>query len=504
MLALVKTPITCLLFMIYMTCFYYRKPHIQVKSTQIFQRLIGAALVLASFDLITIYTVNHPDTVPAPVNLVVHIVYLMSILAYIYLLFVYMRSFLETTLKFSKGVRILQNLPAALSTVGILVLPITYVQGETTNYSLGPKAYALYGSLAVYLILILYYCIRYRGVLDEAKRLAIILAVPLFVITAVIQVAVPETLVVVVCSTLILLGLILSSENTEKYIDEKTKLFNQYSFERVLEEFDFDRQRPVIAVFCFFRAEESRDWNREIMIQRDIYRELKQYRMYGYRISENGVAFVSNAGGKARTILNRLRSSMEGRYGKEGIGFETKILEGEAAATRQTCMRNTMAFCTEAGSRLVYIDYLTNIYNRSALERDLEKRQEYGYTCYLIADLNNLKTVNDTIGHLAGDKLLQDFAALLNDTVGEDGRAYRQGGDEFAVLYSGDAERLIRILEERCEKLNQDCTVPVSYAIGYCLLEDENFRDAADRMMYADKRRKKQQDAHRGQERTVI
>lgn len=498
MLALVKTPVTCLLFVIYMACFYYRKPHIQVKSTQIFQWLIGAALVLASFDLITIYTVNHLDTVPAPVNLTVHIVYLLSILAFIYLLFLYMRSFLETNLRFSERVRIFQNLPAVLSTVGILVLPITYVQGETTNYSLGPKAYALYGSLAVYLVLILYYCIRYRGILDGAKRLAIVLAVPLFVLTAVIQVAVPEILVVVVCATLILLGLILSSENTEKYIDEKTMLFNQYSFERVLEEFDFDRLKPVIAVFCFCRTEDSRDWNREILIQKDVYRELKQYRMYGYRIGENGVAFVSNAGGKARTILERVRSSMEGRYGKDGIGFETKILTGEAAATRQICMRNIMAFCTEAGSRLAYIDYLTNIYNRSALERDLEKRQEYGYTCYLIADLNNLKTVNDTIGHQAGDKLLQDFAALLNDTVGGDGRAYRQGGDEFAVLYSGNPEGLVRSLEERCAELNQSCTVPVSYAIGYCLLENENFRDAADQMMYADKRRKKQQDTRRG------
>lgn len=79
-------------------------------------------------------------------------------------------------------------------------------------------------------------------------------------ITAVIQMLIPETLVVVVCATLILLGLILSNENTEKYVDDKTMLFNQYSFEKVLEEFDFEKQKPVIAVFCFCKTENSLDW----------------------------------------------------------------------------------------------------------------------------------------------------------------------------------------------------------------------------------------------------
>ena len=40
-------------------------------------------------------------------------------------------------------------------------------------------------------------------------------------------------------------------------------------------------------------------------------------------------------------------------------------------------------------------------------------------------DLNGLKLVNDTIGHSAGDKLLQGFARLLADAAGDDGRAYR-------------------------------------------------------------------------------
>lgn len=491
MLALVKTPITCFLFMIYMTGFYYRKPHIPVRPTRIFRWLIATSLLTSSFDLITICTVNYRDVVPEPINLLAHIIYLMSILGFIYLLFIYMRSYLETNLRFSKMVRVFHSLPFILSAVGIILLPITYVHGETTDYSLGPKAYALYGSLVIYLILILYYCLRYWKILDGEKRMAIILAVPLFVITAIIQMVIPETLLVVVCATLILLGLILSNENTEKYVDEQTMLFNQYSFEKVLEEVDYNKQKNFIAVLCFCKTENSLDWKQDVLILDDIYKEIKQYRMYGYRVCENGVAFIGNTEERVRMALAQVKSRIENKYGKENISIETKILTGDTVITKNECMRNIIDFCAEAGSRLAYIDYLTNIYNRNALERDLDKPQENENMYYLIADLNNLKIVNDTIGHSAGDKLLQSFARLLTDTAGEHGKAYRQGGDEFAVLYGKDVQYFMHSLEKRCKEYNQSCAVTLSYAIGYCPLQDENFRDVADQMMYEDKRRKK-------------
>lgn len=491
MLVLVKTSAACLLLMLYMVGFYYRKPHIPVRSTRIFQWLIAVAIVNSSFDLITICTVNHRDVVPDSLNLIAHIIYLLSILGFVYLLFVYMRSYLEITLRFSGIVRILQSLPVVVSAVGIFVLPITYVSGTTTDYSLGPKAYALYASLVVYLFLILYYCLRYWKIMDKDKRLAIILAVPLFVVTALIQMLIPETLVVVVCATLILLGLILSNENTEKYVDENTMLFNQYSFERVLEEFDFGKQKIIVGVLCFCKTENNLDWKQDVLILRDIHKEFRQYRLRGYRVGENGVAFIGNAQEKAETVLDEVKKSIEKKYDKETFVIETKVLAGNETKNQHECMRNIISFCTEVGGRLAYIDYLTNIYNRNALERDLVKWKEQKNAFYFLADLNGLKLVNDTIGHSAGDKLLQGFARLLADVVGDDGRAYRQGGDEFAVLYDKDAQTFLRNLEDRCGDYNQACAIPVSYAIGYCRLEEEDFREAADQMMYEDKRRKK-------------
>lgn len=489
---LVKTSIVCLLFIIYMIGFYYRKPHIPVRSTRIFQMITGVAFLNSLFDLITVYTVNNRDVIPDEVNLIAHIIFLISILSFVYLLFLYMRSYLEVHLEFGRKIKLLHSLPVVLSAIGILTLPITYVQGKETDYSLGPKAYALYGSLILYLILILYYCLRYWEILDAEKRMAIILAVPIYIVTAAVQIILPETLVSVVCSTLIMLGLILSNENTEKYVDEKTALFNQYSFETVLEEYDAKRQKIIIAVLCFCKIENNLDWKQDALILKDIYKGFKLYRLQGYRVCENGVAFISNSQGKAKMALERVKSAVEDNYGKENISIETKVLSEEESKNRHCCMRSIIAFCTETGSRFAYIDYLTHIYNRNAFERDLAAQTESSGGYYIIADLNDLKIVNDTVGHSAGDKLLQSFARLLSDTVGDDGKVYRQGGDEFAVLYHGDVSQFLLELERQCEIHNRSSNFPVSYAVGYCSLKDKDFYNVADRMMYEHKNRIKQ------------
>ena len=491
---LMKTSVVCLLLMIYMIGFYYRKPHIPIKATRLFRAITAAALITAVFDLLTLYTVNHRDTVPEGVNLALHIVYLLSILGYINFLFLYMRSFLESSLKFGKTLRVLQSLPALYSALGIFVLPITYVHGETTDYSLGPKAYALYASLVFYLLCILYYCLRYWRLMDSDKRLAIVLAVPIFTVVGLIQMFFPETLIVIVASTLILLGLILSNENTEKYLDEKTGLFNRYSFETVLGEFDFEKNEMVAAVFCFCKTENNPDWEQDIRIFQSVYRRLRQYRLRGYRVCENGVVFLAGSEDRARAILEELEDIVRYRYGKERISVETEVFVGKSDAARHECMRSIIDFCAETGSSFAFIDYLTNLYNRNAFERDLARLSggEEGY--YIIADLNGLKKLNDTVGHSAGDELLRGFARLLADTVGENGRAYRQGGDEFAVLCKSDAQQFIRDLDEARVRYNRFCNIQISYAIGYCALAEDDFMDRADRMMYENKRRMKLRD----------
>ena len=71
----------------------------------------------------------------------------------------------------------------------------------------------------------------------------------------------------------------------------------------------------------------------------------------------------------------------------------------------------------------------------------------------LLFDLNGFKHYNDTFGHPAGDELLTRLGGALRDAVGEDGIAYRIGGDEFCVLLTCPEERFDAVSREATKAL---------------------------------------------------
>jgi diguanylate cyclase (GGDEF)-like protein len=88
---------------------------------------------------------------------------------------------------------------------------------------------------------------------------------------------------------------------------------------------------------------------------------------------------------------------------------------------------------------LAITDELTQAYNRryfiSLAEAELARIRRYGGTCTLaILDLDNFKTVNDTIGHLAGDEALREFSRECRKILRAGDTFARYGGDEFVVL----------------------------------------------------------------------
>jgi diguanylate cyclase (GGDEF)-like protein len=91
--------------------------------------------------------------------------------------------------------------------------------------------------------------------------------------------------------------------------------------------------------------------------------------------------------------------------------------------------------------RLAYRDMLTDLPNRAAFNRASEDPARGGSSAsaLLIIDLDNLKTVNNTFGHRAGDALLRSAALRIQDSVAPR-VTYRLGGDEFAVLIGGETD----------------------------------------------------------------
>jgi diguanylate cyclase (GGDEF)-like protein/PAS domain S-box-containing protein len=126
-------------------------------------------------------------------------------------------------------------------------------------------------------------------------------------------------------------------------------------------------------------------------------------------------------------------------------------------------------------------DELTGLYNRRGFagladhRLKVAARQGAGVTL-LFADLDNLKTINDAHGHLAGDRTLRDAARVLARSCRETDIVARLGGDEFAVLLgdsaAGDAPAVVARIGQLIGRRNAEAdgapTLSLSIGVGSC------------------------------------
>lgn len=131
-------------------------------------------------------------------------------------------------------------------------------------------------------------------------------------------------------------------------------------------------------------------------------------------------------------------------------------------------------FLLEQNIRLrnkAYIDAHTGLPNKSRCEGIFNNKIVSDNICVVMFDLNGLKTVNDKLGHIAGDEFIKGFADILKKSIRGQDFVGRYGGDEFvAVIYNADCNGLAKIfdrIEENISIFNKENTeLQLSYAHG--------------------------------------
>jgi len=119
-------------------------------------------------------------------------------------------------------------------------------------------------------------------------------------------------------------------------------------------------------------------------------------------------------------------------------------------------------------------DLLSNLLNRAALEKKVKNRiskKVIGPQALVIADLDNFKFVNDTMGHQKGDEVISFIGEKLKEIFNKDSIVGRLGGDEFSVyledITKSDLEvylnRMIKELEITVGKIKIKSTIGVAY-----------------------------------------
>jgi len=152
--------------------------------------------------------------------------------------------------------------------------------------------------------------------------------------------------------------------------------------------------------------------------------------------------------------------------------FRIFILQGEAG------IKNLVLF--DQVKSMAIRDALTGLYNygyfKVALRYEVEKSRRYKLPLSLLfLDIDDFKLVNDTLGHLKGDKVLRQLAAILKQGIRQADLLCRYGGDEFVMLLSQTppdqamvlAERLRqRIAKSPMNRLEKKCKVTVSIGVA--------------------------------------
>ena len=154
--------------------------------------------------------------------------------------------------------------------------------------------------------------------------------------------------------------------------------------------------------------------------------------------------------------------------------------------------------------RLAYTDFLTNIGNRSAFERRIKQLDDIGKDIsilwFISIDINNFKMINDTKGHVEGDRILRSLALLLNKAFSKITKdLFRIGGDEFFIIISNYDEDVInevlKDLYTNIEEFNAENESKISIALGYDnikTIEYTSIKSAiskVDKKMYDNKRK---------------
>ncbi len=157
----------------------------------------------------------------------------------------------------------------------------------------------------------------------------------------------------------------------------------------------------------------------------------------------------------------------------------------------------------------IYLDPLTKLFNRKKLDMLIlseNKHKKEAFTVFYM-DLNRFKPVNDTYGHLIGDKLLIALASRLSQRFDFETAKVRIGGDEFVLIIDKELDEInAKKVKDRIVALTEevfyidDLEIYISSSVGYaCYPKDAPTISAAlekaDKMMYEEKQRRRSNDS---------
>ena len=200
--------------------------------------------------------------------------------------------------------------------------------------------------------------------------------------------------------------------------------------------------------------------------------------------------YFTKADGKVLTILTKKNRYIDSKGNKYIVGVSEDI-------TKLTSTVKKLEESLNEVERLSVSDHLTQLYNRRGLSKSSQRllelaNREKRQLGLIYADLNKLKTINDTIGHEAGDSAICDIAQVFKSISRAVDIIARVGGDEFVILGLDITPRIYKMLCKRIhkqlDKLNQreGSRYHLSVSLGIAYFDTEQRQSIDELLAVAD------------------
>jgi len=239
----------------------------------------------------------------------------------------------------------------------------------------------------------------------------------------------------------------------------------------------------------------------ETKVHREVGSIVNSFSVYE-TINEIKSAVVSKIANVKRLLIKKKKDEVQkAQRAQENISkLKKRIVQAEKGAREMSKKAKRFQMIAKR-------DGLTGLYNRKAFDARLEEAiQTYNKNgepfSLVIFDLDRFKWINDSFGHVAGDKVLMKVAESLNEIFRKTDFISRYGGDEFAVVIEGLNEQMaherIMIFQENFGKKrffsHKDGDIKVSISSGVAMVnQGDSVQDIihrADKAMYDSKKSK--------------
>ncbi|MBP3592968.1 MAG: response regulator [Lachnospiraceae bacterium] len=217
-----KTQAACLIVILFIGVMNFSAHNKKTRSSGWFSALLVCTSLQLVFDMLSVYTVNHLETVSPVINRIVHDFYMGFMLSIFYLVYKYIETMIEEEL----GRRIMRykyatTIPLIVTILGVVFLPLDYLEGERSNYSYGPAAYMTYVGVAVYVFFIVRLIMKCGKLIPEKKRRTIRYALLSEIPVGICQIIVPDILITCLGMVLLILGIYMTTENPDALLVEQ-------------------------------------------------------------------------------------------------------------------------------------------------------------------------------------------------------------------------------------------------------------------------------------------